>query len=72
MDENSNIYDLKSIEKNYGLTPADCLILEIQKPKFLPSMRHQNEMIIKKNSKKILNTVLLNNNIRYKDPKVSY
>ena len=33
MKENKTISQIKSLEKNLGLTPADCLILEIQKPK---------------------------------------
>ena len=36
MDENSNFDDLKTIEKNLGLTPADSLIIEIQNQKCLP------------------------------------
>ena len=43
MEEYSTISELKEIEKNYGLTPADCLILEIQKPKMPFDIKRLND-----------------------------
>ena len=65
MDEILTIYDLKTLEKNYGLTPADCLIIEIQKPKMPSSLKYQIE-IQKSNQKNITQ-----DHLKYKDPKVS-
>ena len=72
MEENFDIYQLKALEKNYGLTPADCLILEIQKPKMPPSYKFLNETQMKITSKKkVLSSPLSSSNSQYKDPKVS-
>ena len=72
MEENFDIYQLKALEKNYGLTPADCLILEIQKPKIPPSYKFLNETQMKITSKKkVLSSPLSSSNSQYKDPKVS-
>lgn len=72
MEENFDIYQLKALEKNYGLTPADCLILEIQKPKIPPSYKFLNETQMKITSKKkVLSSPISSSNSQYKDPKVS-
>ena len=72
MEENFDIYQLKALEKNYGLTPADCLILEIQKPKMPPSYKFLNETQMKITSKKkVLSSPISSSNSQYKDPKVS-
>ena len=70
MEENPNLYELNTTEKNLGLTPADCLILEIQKPKLPSLIRFQNE-IQNKSKKSIANTQRTSNFLEYKDPKVS-
>ena len=70
MDENSNFEDLKTIEKNLGLTPADSLIIEIQKPKMPSLFKYQNEILMK-TKKSITNSPRQSHDIKYKDPKVS-
>ena len=70
--KNRYMKELKALEKNYGLTPADCLILEIQKPKMPPSYKFLNETQMKITSKKkVLSSPLSSSNSQYKDPKVS-
>jgi hypothetical protein len=70
MNENSNFDELKKLEKNFGLTPADCLILEIQKPKMPSLFKYQSE-ILTKTKKSITNSPRQSHDIKYKDPKVS-
>ena len=68
MKENKTISQIKSLEKNLGLTPADCLILEIQKPKKPP--RYHIENSTKNISKKRKVHGSLDINVLYKDTKV--
>lgn len=60
-----------NIEPKYGLSYADHLILEIQKPKYKRSMK-KNLQNLSKNIHKnyVLNFSSSNNNFMYKDPKV--
>ena len=68
MDSKINDYVIKDLEKNFGLTPADCLILEIQKPKMPVTMKCQIDSFNKKRSTRHSKPIA---NPKYKDPKVS-
>ena len=70
MEEKTNIYELNILEKNLGLTPADSLILEIQKPKMPTLIKYQNEIQMK-TKKSIVNNQRPSQYLKYKDPKVS-
>jgi len=71
MKENKTLSQIKSLEKNLGLTPADCLILEIQKPKKPSSYKYRIDNSTKNFSKRrIMHSSTLDVNMLYKDPKV--
>ena len=57
-----------NFENNLGFTQADLLILEIKKPN--RNIIHKNESISRKNIRNKSSFISLDNDIKYKNPKV--
>jgi hypothetical protein len=72
MNEYKTKSQIRTIKKNLGLTPADYLILEIQKPKKPTSIKYRIDKSVKNYSKKPLMYSATPDVYKlYKDPKVS-
>ena len=67
-NKNDDIYDTKFYEKSLGLSPADLLVIEIQKPN--RPIIQKNELILRKNSFKNIKRYISLDETKYKNPKV--